>query len=100
MTITGPQIKAARALVQWSREYVARLAGLSSEQLADYEAGRVSLAADDLERLQAAIESGGAMFLADTADRGAGVRLKFPARDLRPIGRLENEGGPVADDDV
>ena len=31
---------------------------------------------------------------------GHGVRLKFTARDVRAIARLEGEGGPVGDDDV
>jgi transcriptional regulator with XRE-family HTH domain len=100
MTVTGPQAKAARALIQWSRAHVARLADLSADQLADFEAARASLPEDVLGRLLTALESGGAQFLDETAERGAGVRLKFPTKDLRPIGRLENEGGPVADDDV
>ena len=100
MTITGPQAKAARALVQWSRAHVARLTEISSAPLADFEAVRLSLPEDAQGKLKAVLESGGALFLDDTADRGLGVRLKFPAKDLRPIGRFENEGGPVADDDV
>ncbi len=100
MTITGQQAKAARALIQWSRDHVARLMAISTDQLADFEAGRIPVPENLGVRLQAVLEGGGAVFLEETADRGVGVRLKFPDRDLRPIGRLENEGGPVGDDDI
>lgn len=100
MTVTGPQARAARVLIQWPRDHVARLTKISTESLADFETGRVAVQADVAARLQAVLEGGGAVFLDETADLGPGVRLKFPTRDLRPIGRMENEGGPVGDDDV
>jgi hypothetical protein len=37
MKITGPQARAARALVQWPRDHVARLSGLTVDALADFE---------------------------------------------------------------
>ena len=37
MKITGPQVRAARALVQWPRDHVARLSGLTVDALADFE---------------------------------------------------------------
>jgi len=100
MSITGPQGKAARALIQWSRDHVARLTGLSADQLADFEAGRAQGGNELADRVRAALEGGGAVFIDENSDRGAGVRLKFPNRDLKPIGRMENEGGPVGDDDI
>ena len=36
MKITGPQVRAARALVQWPRDHVARLSGLTVDALADF----------------------------------------------------------------
>ncbi len=50
-------------------------------------------------RLRATLESGGAVFIDEDA-LGAGVRLKFTRKEVRSINQLENEGGPVADDDV
>ena len=50
-------------------------------------------------RLQSALEEGGAVFLHEE-DGGLGVRLKFTRKEVRSIRNLENEGGPVGDDDV
>ena len=99
MSITGPQCKAARALVQWPRDHVARLSGLTVEAIRAYERGRIHPGAESVERLRAALESGGAVFI-DENGLGVGVRLRFNSRDVRALNRLENEGGAVADDDV
>ena len=99
MTITGPQAHAARALVEWPREHVARLSGLTVEALRAFERGKIHPGPDAAARLRAALESGGAVFI-DENDAGLGVRLKFNSRDARSINRLEGEGGPVGDDDV
>ena len=50
LTITGPQCRAARALVQWPRDQVARLSGLTEKTIEDYEKG--------LGRLDAAAMNG------------------------------------------
>ncbi len=99
MTITGPQCKAARALVEWPRDHVARLSGLTEDALRAFERGRIHPGPDAVVRVRAALESGGAVFL-DENGAGVGVRLKFNSRDARSVNRLENEGGPVGDDDV
>jgi uncharacterized protein YaeQ len=99
MTITGPQARAARALIQWPRDHVARLAGLTVEALADFERNGVDPGPDERLRLQVALEQGGAVFLGED-NEGVGVRLKFTRKEVRSIRRMENEGGPVGDDDV
>lgn len=100
MTITGPQARAARALIQWPHDHVARLARLSVDHLADFEIGKMDPGEEARARLRLALEGGGAVFLDETTDSGAGVRLKFPRNDVKSIRRMENEGGPVGDDDV
>jgi len=100
MSITGPQAKAARILVQWPRDHVARRAQLEETALADFEAARADPGTEAKARLRQALEDGGAIFIPEDAGGGAGVRLKFTARDVRAINRLEGEGGPVGDDDV
>lgn len=100
MPITGSLARAARALVQWPRDHVARLAGLDTDALADFEAGRADLDDDAKTRLRHALEEGGAVFLPEEDAGGVGVRLKFTAKDVRAINRLEGEGGPVGSDDV
>jgi len=99
MSITGPQCKAARALVQWPREHVARLSGLTLEAVRAFERGRIHPGEEAVARLRAVLESGGARFI-DENGMGVGVRLTWNSRDVRALNRLENEGGPVADDDV
>ena len=99
MSITGPQCKAARALVQWPREHVARLSGVTVEAIRAFERGRIHPGEEAVARLRAVLESGGARFI-DENGMGVGVRLRWNSRDVRALNRLENEGGPVADDDV
>jgi hypothetical protein len=100
MDVTGPQLKAARALVQWPRDHVARLAAMEVAVLADFEAGLVDPGDEARARLAAVLERGGAVFIAEDAAGGRGVRLKFTTKDVKSINRLEGEGGRVGDDDV
>lgn len=100
MTITGPQARAARALVRWPRDHVAKGAGLDEDTLRAFESGNADLAPDAAHRLQTVLESGGAVFLPENRDGGVGVRLKFTAKDVRAIDRMENEGGAYGSDDV
>ncbi|MGE4429992.1 MAG: DNA-binding protein [Sphingobium sp.] len=100
MIFTGPQARAARALVQWPRDHVARLADVAEETLRAFEAGLADLDEDARRRLCLTLESGGAVFLPEDESGGVGVRLKFTAKDARAVNRMENEGGPVGSDDV
>ena len=100
MSITGAQARAGRALILWPRHHVARLAAIDEAVLADFEAGLADPGEDVKARLRLALEEGGAVFLFDDGAFGAGVRLKFTAKDVRAINRLESEGGPIGVDDV
>lgn len=100
MPITGSLARAARALVKWPRDHVARLAQIGEKELADFEGGIFDPGDDAKARLQGALEKGGAVFLPEDNECGVGVRLKFMAKDVRAINRLEGEGGSVGDDDV
>ena len=57
-----------------------------------------------LDALKDALESLGAVFIADDeaagAGTGVGVRLKFSAEKARRIDTWEGEGGPAYEDDV
>jgi len=99
LAITGPQCRAARALVEWPRDRVAQLAGIDAGILANFESGGSRPDDEILLRLQQALEEGGAVFLFE-GDRGVGVRLKFTRKDVRAINAWESEGGPVGTDDV
>ena len=100
MSMNGPLARAARALIQWPRSHVAKIAELDEETLARFEAGGSMLAASELTRLRDALERGGAVFIDEDHRAGSGVRLKFNAKDVRAINRMEGEGGPVGTDDV
>ena len=100
MAITGPQCRAARALVQWSREELAADSGVGIEAITDLEMGRAVPSADVLNRLQTTLEEGGAVFIPESGAGGVGVRLKFNSRDVRAIRKWEGEGGHPGEDDV
>ena len=100
MTITAAQARAARALVQWPRDHVARLAGLDAARLGAIEQGLAALEAPVAARLQNVLESGGAVFIPESDGRGVGVRLKFSGAVVRAIDGWEDEGGTPASDDV
>lgn len=100
MSITGPLARAARALAQLPRAHVAQLAAMTDRALEDFEAGFADPGEEAKARLRHRLEASGAVFLAEDGEHGAGVCLKFTARDVRQIDRLEGEGGTVGDDDV
>jgi transcriptional regulator with XRE-family HTH domain len=99
MAITGPQCRAARALIQWSREELAEDCGVSIDTIADLETGREMPPEEVLGRLQAALEEGGAVFIPENGG-GVGVRLKFNSREVRAINKWEGEGGHPGENDV
>jgi transcriptional regulator with XRE-family HTH domain len=71
------QIKAARALLAWSQEEAARISGVSVATIKRLEAsdGPVGGREDTSERLVAALESAGVIFLEENGE-GPGVRLR------------------------
>lgn len=100
MVITGPLARAARALVMWPRDHVARLAQVTENDLLNFEVGTADPGDAAKTRLQGVLEGGGAVFLPEGEEGGFGVRLKFTAKDVRAINRMEGEGGNIGDDDV
>jgi transcriptional regulator with XRE-family HTH domain len=100
--ITGRLIAAARALTGISAKDLATTSGVSIETLRQIEAsGSAWLQPGaELDAVKRALETFGAIFIPESGGFGAGVRLKFLRQDVRQIGRLETEGGIVADDDV
>jgi DNA-binding XRE family transcriptional regulator len=99
MDITGPLCRAARALVQWPRRQLAQASGVPKEAIRAFETGDIDPGLDAKRALRHALETAGAVFL-DEDDLGAGVRLRFTAKDVKQLRRLEGEGGQVGEDDV
>jgi transcriptional regulator with XRE-family HTH domain len=102
LLITGRLIAAARALTGISQSDLAKASGISIGRLAHLESSGSAPVLPEVEAqaVKRALERFGARFIAESRSVGAGVRLKFLRQDVKQIGRLENEGGLVADDDV
>lgn len=97
--ITGPQCRAARALVQLTAGQVARKAGIDPQVILDFENGRAD-PGDEVKRLLCqTLEEAGAVFIPENGG-GLGVRLKYSRRDVRGVNKWEGEGGTVGEDDV
>lgn len=99
MIITGPQCRAARALVELSAEQVAGRAGVDAHAILDFEARRADPGEEVKRKLFAALEDCGAVFIPENGG-GVGVRLKYSRRDVRGVNKWEAEGGPAGEDDV
>lgn len=74
--ITPPQIRAARALVDWSQEELAAKAGVSLSTVRDYEKERRGGEMGGLKTIRRALENAGVIFLPGEDDLGPGVRTK------------------------
>ncbi|WP_246681850.1 hypothetical protein [Mesorhizobium sp. B1-1-1] len=97
--ITGAQCRAARALVEWTREKLAGNSGVDALVIEEFER-RINLPDRDIcDTLQTALESASAVFIAENGG-GIGVRLKLNRSEVKRIGVLENEGGIVGTDAV
>lgn len=100
--ITGRLIAAARVLTGISQTDLANASGIPVSKVVQTEAsgGAPLQSLCDAKALSRALEEFGAMFIPESDGIGAGVRLRFIRQDVKQIGRLENEGGIVRDDDV
>lgn len=78
--ITGRQIRAARALVDWTIRDLARESGIHFATLsrAEQSEGTPSMRTDTLGAIQAALEGAGVQFLDGpySGDGGPGVRIR------------------------
>jgi len=101
LIVTGRQIAAARVLVGLGKADLAAAASLSLSVLRRIEtsAGLPAGLEAETRALCLALEQAGAEFIGENGG-GPGVRLRFSRREVRAIDTLENEGGPVAEDDV
>lgn len=97
--MTGPLCRAARALVEISREMLSRASGVEVAAIEAYERRIATLSEGEIARLKSALEELGAVFIPEDS-RGAGVRLKFTRSERKRLQTLEGEGGIVRSDDV
>lgn len=84
-------VKAARELLRWDQERLAREAGLSVVSVRRYEAARAPIAADIERSVVAALETAGVVFVhageVDDAEVSGGVLLRTTARPESPAAK-------------
>jgi transcriptional regulator with XRE-family HTH domain len=75
--LTPPQVRAARALLGWSRTQLAKESGVPYGTLTDYENGRTRMFADSMAKIIRAFDNAGVELFYDGQNgKGAGVRFK------------------------
>jgi hypothetical protein len=97
--ITGPQCRAARALVEVSRIKLARRSGVDEFVIEEFERMINEPGTDAIAALENELQVLGAVFIEENGG-GIGVRLKFTHSEAKRIARLEGEGGITASDRV
>ncbi len=76
MTITAAQARGARAMLGISQEDMASMAGISRKTLTTFEANEAGVKPGTMEKVQAALEEAGAVFI--QSDVGVGVMVRNP----------------------
>ncbi|WGH89840.1 XRE family transcriptional regulator [Auritidibacter ignavus] len=100
LEFNGHLARAARAIAGVNPMYVAQEAGLSRQQLRDFEKGVGELSEAESRQLKITLEHLGARFITEDAHGGQGVRAKFPRSKVTQVENWEGEGGPVGEDDA
>ena len=77
-TLTSAQIRAARALLRWSAEDLARKSslGLSTIKRAELADDETSMTVANDLAVRRALEAAGVIFIDENGDAGPGVRLR------------------------
>lgn len=73
--ITPAQCRAARALIEWSRDQLAETSMVALRTIVDFERGAREPRVVTLDAIQRALEAAGVIFVAENGE-GPGVRLK------------------------
>jgi transcriptional regulator with XRE-family HTH domain len=78
--ITPDQCRAARGLLRWSQEHLARMATVNHRTVVTFEKGTRAPIPNNVNAIQRALEIGGAEFTAEVEGVcGAGVRMCWRA---------------------
>jgi len=71
-----PQLRAARALVGWSREDLAKKSGVGAPTIKDFELNGSDPRQGTVHKWQRALEAAGVRFINEDDQDGPGVRLR------------------------
>lgn len=96
-TILPAQIRAARSLLNWLQDDLAKAADVALTSVRDIEGEKRSAASGTFASVRRALENAGVEFLAGTEDYGPGVRLVVNRPNLvrRPTVVTMWEGMPI-----
>lgn len=98
--LTPGLARAGRALAQINSLIISEEAGLTRQQVRDFEKRVGSLTLDEKTRLQRTLENYGVVFIAEEEGIGHGVRKRHTASKTRQLKRWEDEGGSSSDVDL
>ncbi|MBF0185824.1 MAG: helix-turn-helix transcriptional regulator [Magnetococcales bacterium] len=76
--INPAQCRAARALLNWSRQDLAKAAQVAERTIVDFERGARTPYDRTLRDIREALEAAGVQFIAENGG-GAGVRMRVPS---------------------
>jgi DNA-binding XRE family transcriptional regulator len=88
-SVTPAQIRAARALLSWSQNDLAKASRVSRQTIADFEVGKRESYDRTLADVIKALEDQGVMFIDADEKLGAGVRMRL--RSVR-FGSMKPQG--------
>jgi len=75
--VEAAQVRAARALIGWSQAKLAETAGVSVSTINEFETGAPDrIANEPVDKIRAALEAAGVVFLPKDDGGGIGVRLR------------------------
>ena len=96
-TILPAQIRAARSMLNWLQDDLAKAAEVALTSVRDIEGEKRSAASGTFANVRRALENAGVEFLAGTKDQGPGVRLVVNRPNLvrRPTVVTMWEGMPI-----
>src|SRR5215467_3699115 len=87
LMLTPEQLRAARALVDWSRENLAERSGVSANTVWGFEQGRSDPKLSTLNKWQRTLEAAGVEFIDDGAKSDAGLGPGVRLRRATRVGR-------------
>jgi transcriptional regulator with XRE-family HTH domain len=76
MVMNPAQSRAARGLLEWSQDDLARKAGLGLSTVRDFETRRREVSTQAVTAIRRALEGAGVQFIAAGKSGGPGVRLR------------------------
>jgi transcriptional regulator with XRE-family HTH domain len=74
--LTGPQLRAARALLDWSRAVLAEKSGTSAVSIEQFERGVTDPKLRTAGKWRRTLEKAGVVFIDQDNELGPGVRLR------------------------